>query len=308
MSMSVAVATDLDTPRENSWKRTAALIATLLMTLIFAVSGGWKMLDPFRTGEVLEQAKVPGGLGTLGASVLGTLEVFTAVLLAIPRYRRWGGLLASGLMLFFLGWIGFYYKDLVGQECSCFPIIKRSVGPMFFVTDGIMLALAVIAYFWSPVVKSLKVPAIALASVAAVALGAYGVGAAQRTGLAAPSPIVVDGKPTSVTNGKVFLFFYDPMCMHCNKAAQFMSGFNWGDTKVIAIPTTSPQFAEGFLRDNKLKAGTALELDKLRATFKFVDPPYGVALVDGHQKEAFGITQFEPPAPEADLKKLGFIH
>lgn len=265
------------------------------------------MLDPFRTGQVLEQAKVPGGWGVLGASVLGTIEVLTAILLLIPRYRRWGGLLASGLIIFFLGWIGFYYKDLVGQDCSCFPIIKRSIGPMFFVTDGLMLALGLIAYFWSPIVRSIRGPAIALASVAAVAIGAYGFGAAQRTGLAAPSPIVVDGKPTSVTEGKVFLFFYDPMCMHCNKAAKFMSSFDWADTKVIAIPTTSPEFAEGFLRDNKLKAGTALELKKLRDTFKFVDPPYGVALVDGHQKATFGITQFEPPEPEADLRKLGFI-
>lgn len=297
----------VEIPGGRSWKRTAALIAALVLALIFAVSGGWKLLDPFRTGQVLEQAKVPGGYGTVGASVLGTIEVLAAVLLLVPRYRRWGGLLASGLLVFFIAWIGYYYKDLVGQECSCFPIIKRSIGPMFFVTDGLMLALGAIAYFWSPVVRSIKGPAIALASVAALAIAAYGFGAVQRTGLAAPSPMVVDGKPVSVMNGKVFLFFYDPMCMHCNKAAKFMSHFNWGDTKVIAIPTNDPQFAEGFLHDNGFKAGTALEVAKLRGTFKFVDPPYGVALVDGHQKATFGISQFEPPAPEADLKKLGFI-
>lgn len=288
-------------------KRAAALIAAVLLAVIFAVSGGWKLLDPFRTGQLLEQARVPDGFGTLGASVLGTLECFAAVLLIFPRYRRWGGLLASGLLIFFIGWIAYYYKELAGQECSCFPLIKRAVGPMFFVSDGLMLLLGLLAYFWSPVVRGIKGPVVLLASVAAVALGAYGFGAVQRTGIASPSPLVVDGKAVSVMDGKVFLFFYDPMCMHCNKAAKFMSSFNWGDTKVIAIPTTSPEFAEGFLHDNGLKAETTLELKKLRDTFKFVDPPYGVALVDGHQKATFGISKFEPPAPEADLKKLGFI-
>ncbi len=288
-------------------KRNAALIAALLLAVIFAGSGGWKMLDPFRTGQVLEQAKVPAGYGTLGASVLGTLEVLTAVLLLFPRYRRWGGLMASGLMIFFIGWIGYYYSDLVGKECSCFPILKRAVNPMFFVTDGLMLGLALVAYFWSPAVRSMKGPAFALASIAALAIGAYAFGTVQHAGLAAPSPMVVDGQPVSVTQGKVFLFFYDPACMHCNKAAKFMSHFNWGDTKVIAIPTTDPQFAAGFLHDNGLKAGTSLEVQKLRGTFKFVDPPYGVALVDGREKATFGTAQFEPPAPEADLKKLGFI-
>lgn len=307
MSMSVAVATDLDIPDDRSWKRTAALIGAVLMAVIFGASGGWKLLFPFTAGGYLEQAKVPGSFATLGASSLGVLEVLAAVLLLIPRYRRWGGLLASGLMIFFIGWIGYYYSDLVGKECSCFPILKRAVNPWFFVTDGLMLVASAIAYFWSPVVRSLKGPAIALAALAALAIGAYGFGAAQRTGLASPSPLVVDGKPVSVMEGKVFLFFYDPMCAHCNKAAKFMSRFNWGDTQVITIPTNDPQFAAGFLKDNGLKAGTALEVAKLRDTFKFVNPPYGVALVDGHQKAAFSISQFEPPAPEADLKKLGFI-
>jgi uncharacterized membrane protein YphA (DoxX/SURF4 family) len=128
------------------WKRTAAGICAVLLGIIFLVSGGWKMLDPFKTGELLEQAKVPAGFGRLGASALGTLEVFAAFMLFYPRLRRWGGLLGSGLIVFFLGWIGYYYSALVGKECSCFPIIKRSIGPGFFISDGVMLLLGVAAF------------------------------------------------------------------------------------------------------------------------------------------------------------------
>ena len=108
----------------------------------YSVSGGWKVLSPFKTGELLEQARVPAGLGVPGASGSGTIELFAAVMLLLPQLRRWGGLLGSALVIFFLGWIGYYYHALVGQECSCFPMIKRTIGPGFFIGDGVMLLLS----------------------------------------------------------------------------------------------------------------------------------------------------------------------
>jgi uncharacterized membrane protein YphA (DoxX/SURF4 family) len=299
---------ELAVPAGRKWKSVLALIGGVALGLLFLVSGGWKVLQPFTTGQLLEQAKVPAGWGPLGAAALGSLELFAAALLFLPRFRRLGGLLGGALLLFFLAWVAYYYTALTGQECSCFPFIKRAIGPWFFVEDAGMLLMGLAAYFWSPTVKSLRTPVVALVSIAVLSGASFGWGEMQRTGLAAPSPIVVDGKPESVTEGKVFLFFYDPMCMHCNNAAKFMSGFQWGDTRVIAIPTTMPQWAEGFLHDNGFKAGTSLEDAKLRKTFQFVDPPYGVALVNGHQKASFGQMDFEPPAPKAALLKLGFIH
>jgi hypothetical protein len=87
-----------------------------------------------------------------------------------------------------------------------------------------------------------------------------------------------------------------------------MSTLNWGDTKVVAIPTVNPQWAPSFLHDTKLKAGTSLELAKLKKAFPFGDPPYGVALDDGKVEETFGQAQFYPPLPSPELKKLGFLH
>ena len=289
------------------WKRNLSVACAILLGLIYLISGGWKVLSPFKAGELLEQARVPGGWGPIGAAVLGSLELFAAFLLFVPRLRRLGGLLGSALLVFFICWIGFYYHSLVGQECSCFPLIKRTVGPNFFVGDGIMLLLGIAAFAWAPPVRRLRVPALGLAAILVFAGVSWGVAAAGHRGIEAPSPIVVDGKPQSINTGKVFLFFYDPQCMHCDAAARFMSKFNWGDTKVIGIPTTQPQWAASFLHDTGLKAETSLETGKLRKTFQFVDPPFGVALVDGREVASYGQAQFTPPAPKSDLEKLGFV-
>jgi hypothetical protein len=288
-------------------KRAASAICAIVLGLIFLISGGWKVLSPLRTGELLEQARVPGGWGAIGASSLGALELVAAFLLFVPRFRKLGGVLGSALLVFFIGWIAYYYHALVGQECSCFPIIKRTVGPGFFISDGIMLMLGIIASLWSSAMRSFRGPAFVLVTVVALSGLSLGFAELQNRGIAAPSPLLVDGKSQSIGDGKVFLFFYDPQCMHCDAAARFMAKFNWENTRVIAIPTTEPQFAPAFLHDTGLKAGTSLETARLRKVFKFVDPPYGVALVDGHETAAFGQAQFNVPSPKAQLEKIGFV-
>jgi hypothetical protein len=264
------------------------------------------VLSPFKTGELLEQAQVPAGFGVLGASTLGTIELFAAFLLFVPQFRRWGGLLGSAMLVFFIGWIAYFYPALAGRECSCFPLIKRTVGPGFFISDGIMLAMAVIAVIWSPRVIRIRVPAVALASLAVLAGVSFGVNAAERRNAQIPTPVIVDGRPENLAQGKVLLFFYDPSCMHCDAAAKFMSTLRWSDARIVAIPTVNPQWAESFLHDTHLKASTSLELEKLKKAFPFVDPPFGVALVDGQVKETFSQAQFTPPSPAHELSKLGF--
>lgn len=290
-----------------SWQRTAATVCAILLGIIFLVSGGWKVLDPYKTGEVLEQAKVPAGFGTPGAAILGTLELFTAFMLFVPQVRRWGGLLGSALMIFFLGWVGFYYSSLHGIECGCFPIIKRTIGPGFFISDGVMLLLGVGALLWSAKVVSAKLPLQLLAGLVVLAGVSFGINSRLHHASQVPTPVIVDGKPQNLAEGKVLLFFYDPSCMHCDAAARFMSKLSWGDTKVVAIPTINPQWAESFLHDTGLKASTSLELDKLKKAFPFVDPPFGVALENGQVKETFTQAQFNVPLPQPALQKLGFV-
>ncbi len=136
----------------------------------------------------------------------------------------------------------------------------------------------------------------------------FGVNSARESGLKAPASITVDGKPLSLQEGNTFLFFYDPTCTHCEAAARKMAKLNWKDTKVVAIPIDTPQFAASFLHDTGFKAGTSNDLDLLRGTFKFATAPYGVALVRGHQKATIDVGAFEKDGePAATLQGLGFI-
>jgi hypothetical protein len=288
-------------------KRFLPAICAILLGIVFLISGAWKVLSPFKTGELLEQAQVPAGFGPLGAATLGTLELLTAFLLFNPKLRRWGGWLGSALMIFFMAWVAYYYPALAGRECSCFPLIKRTVGPGFFIGDAVFLLLGLVAAAWSPRPKSLRIPAIAFATLLVFAGTSFGIHANTRSHAQIPTPIVVDGQPQNLADGKVFLFFYDPSCMHCDAAAKFMSKLDWTGTRVVAIPTINPQWAASFLHDTHLKAATSLELEKLKKAFPFVDPPFGVALEDGHVKQTFGQAQFTPPAPESQLKALGLI-
>ena len=291
----------------TAWRRNAAAFSALLLGVVYLVSGGWKVLSPFTTGHLLEEARVPAGLGAWGATGLGAIELLAAFLLFLPRFRRWGGWLGAGMLVFFMAWVGFYYSVLAGQDCSCFPILRRTVGPGFFVSDTVLLLLAMMAAVWSPPVGSIRAPGAALAAISLVAIGSYGTHAVLQSGVRAPSPILVEGTQQNITSGNVLLFFYNPECGHCDTAARFLSGLRWSDAKVIAIPTQDSQFAASFLRDTRLKAGTSLEVERLRKIFTFVDTPFAVALVDGRVRTTFGPAELTPPSPEKELRKLDFI-
>jgi len=188
----------LSRPAEASWQRNTAAVCAILLGILFLVSGGWKVLQPFTTGELLEQAKVPAGLGVLGASALGTLELFAAFLLFVPAFRRWGGLLSSALMIFFIGWVGYFYNVLLGQTCKCFPLIERTVGPGFFVSDGIMLLMAFIALIWSPPVRRFRIPVVAFLGLVVLAGVSFGINSFRQQGAEVPNPVIVLGKPQNL--------------------------------------------------------------------------------------------------------------
>jgi hypothetical protein len=183
--------------------------------------------------------------------------------------------------------------------------VKRTIGPGFFVGDALMLLMAGLAGWWARPSANLRGALVILGAVAVFAGVSFGVNATRQNGMKAPDQVTVDGKPFSLQQGNIFLYFYDPECMHCDAAARKMSKLKWKNIQVIGIPTQDPQFAAAFLRDTGLRASTSLDLQLLRSTFKFQDPPYGVALVRGHQKAV--IASFEDQEPDATLRRIGFI-
>ena len=288
-----------------SWKTTLSWVGAILLALVFLVSGLWKLTDAPGAAVRMAQARVPQSLSLAAAIGFGIAETFAAVLLLAPRFRRWGAWLGGALLVAFMIFIGINYNALRGAECSCFPWVKRAVGPGFFIGDGIMLALAVLAGLWARRAQSLRTAMLVLGAVTLFAAGSYGVAAMRQTGTKAPDTVTVNGKPYSLQEGKILIFYFDPECLHCLDAAKRMSKLNWGDTRIVAVPINVKQFAQGFLDDTHLNAVISNDLPQLKKIFPYVSAPAGVALVNGREKMA--LTQFEDPEPTDTLKKIGFI-
>ena len=291
-------------PRE-AWKRALAWVCALLLAVLFVVSGLWKILFPLDWSARLTQMTFPGWLSTPVAVGVGIAEAFGGTLLAVPRFRRWGAFVVSALLVVFMAFVGWNYNTLRGEECSCFPWLKRSVGPGFFIGDGLMLAMAGAAWAWSVPAWGARGAGMVLGAITVFAGASFGMTVTQQSGLEAPARVSVDGKPYALNQGRVFLYFFDPECRHCFDAAQRMSKWNWRDAKIVGIPTRVPQFAGQFLADTGLKAAVTNDLETLRGVFKFTDPPYGVMLEHGRQKLA--AIHFDEREPHEALAKAGYV-
>jgi uncharacterized membrane protein YphA (DoxX/SURF4 family) len=293
-----------------AWKRYTGLVCAVLLAALFLLSGLWKATDPIGVGVRMAQFQVPAFLSEFSAIAFGIAETFAAILLLTPRYRKIGAVAIALMLVAFIAWGAFYYDVLTGKECSCFPWIKRAMGPGFFISDGVMLLMAIGAALWSrPLdlsLKALRPAALLLAGLTVLTMGSYAYGLSRQSGAQAPASIALaSGKQHDLRSGKQLLYFYDPQCMHCFHAAQAMSKLNFGDTQVIAIPTTQKQFAQTFLDDTGFKVGKVTnEGERLKQVFPFGDPPYAVLLENGRQKAA--ITNFDAPMPNSKLIEMEF--
>jgi uncharacterized membrane protein YphA (DoxX/SURF4 family) len=289
-----------------AWKNIVSHIAALAVAIIFIGAGIGKIVVPFLVQQLFEQLLVPSWASMPLVVTLGILETTGGILVLIPRYRRIGAGLITFLLLVFIGYIGIRYQALVGRDCSCFPWLKRTVNPAFFAEDGAMLACSLIAGWFAQKATRLRLPVIALAVVAAASGASFTYNTLHQSGIQVPATITVDGKPYNLREGRVFLFFFDPQCSHCEEAAEHMSTYKWkSDVTVIALPTQQPQWAAGFLHDTKFSAHVSNDTAELRKLFVFTSPPYGVSVERGRVKGI--VSHYDPPQPEAELRGFGLI-
>ncbi len=269
------------------------------------LAGIWKITSPIDAATRMNQALVPAPLSLPAAFGFGIAETFCGVMLLIPRFRRWGAWIGAALMVAFLIYIAIFYNRLVGDECNCFPWLERAVGPWFFISDGIMLAWAIVAAVWSRPSHGLRTAAFLLAGICGVTGVSAAINLSHPSGKMVPETISVNGAPYDLHGGKVLLYFFDPECTHCLFAAQEMTQFSWRDVQIIAVPTDRARFAEQFLEAAGMSAPLSSDVDKLRQTYSFGDPPFAVALDEGETVRE--LTVFEGDEPKATLTEIGFV-
>jgi uncharacterized membrane protein YphA (DoxX/SURF4 family) len=309
MSQGIAVPSDASLQIETSgWRVGITWTAAILISIVFLVAGLWKLTDPMGAAARLAQAKVPESLSVFTAVGLGTLETFTGILLLVPRFRRWGAWLGTFLLAAFMVFIAIHYTELRGADCSCFPWIKRAVGPAFFAGDGAMMLLAIGAGVWARAARGVRPAAVVLGTVAVFALASFGYASTRHTGTKAPATIAAeDGHSISLAEGKVFVYFFNPQCLHCLEAGRRLAALNWGDTRFVGVPTENPQFGDWFMGKAGLtgQGPVSKDLELLQKNFPFDTPPAGVAIENGYEKAM--LLQFEDQEPSATLRKIGFI-
>ena len=287
------------------WKSVLSWICAALLCALFLFSGLWKITDVQTAAVRMVQARVPGQFGLAAALFFGIAETLGAVMILVPRLRRWGAILLGALLLAFMAYFAIQYNALRGADCSCVPWLKRVVGPGFFVGDTVLLLLAAGAAWGSQRPAGRRAAALIAAAVSVFAGVSYGVGAARETGTPAPESILVDGKPYSLAYGKVFVFYFDPACTHCFESAQRMSHFHWGETRIVGVPLELDRYAAQFAMDTGFRMAITTDRDKLKAVFPVAGVPAAVVLENGRQKAA--LTQFDGGEPAASLKQLGMI-
>jgi uncharacterized membrane protein YphA (DoxX/SURF4 family) len=288
-----------------AWKTNLSWVAAVLLALLFLISGVWKITDAQSWAVRVTELKVPASLSLAATLGFGIAETLGAVFIIVPRFRRWGAVLIGMLLLAFMAYFAVNYSALQGADCSCFPWVKRVVGPGFFLGDAVMLALAFVAGLWSRPSGDLRTMAVVAGVVVVFAFVTYGVEAVRQMGTRAPAYITVNGQPYSIQRGKYFLFFFNPGCMHCFDAAKAMSQLRWEST-VVAIPVEMPQFSGQFLEQTGLRAVVSSDFDKLKTVFGYTAYPFGVAVENGREKAP--VMQFENAEPAATLRRLGFVN
>ncbi len=286
------------------WKNMVGWTAAVLMALLWLTAGVYKLIDLSGFQLKMTQLLVPIQWTLPGALALAVGEVFAAILLLRPAWRRLGGYLSVGLLLVFMAYMAYNYEALKGEDCSCFPWLKRAVGPAFFWSDGAMVALAALAAWFAPKPSRLRGAGYALIGVCA--LGGTMLAVDQFSPVAdanVPAVIKTDDGELSLRQGDVFLYFFNPLCPHCEDAAKRMAQLNWKAT-FVGVPTQDYQFGPGFTADTGLKnVKLTPDLDLLKEQFPFSDVPYAVALKNGRVVERFRF--FEDPALSDKIRELG---
>jgi len=303
------------------WKTLASHAAALIVAFLFLTAGVYKAIDPYKFANLAKNLLVPYDLTLPLALFLAVLETAAGVLILVPRFRRWGAVLASLLLLAFMSYIGWNYKALIGRDCSCFPVLtlpfgisidmRRSVGPGFFYGDFAFLAAAAIAGMWARRSQGFRTAAVILGAVAVFTSVSFGSAYSKLTGLKAPESIVVDGQPMSLQQGRVFLFFYDPECGTCFAVGKSMAPLKFKqDITLVGVPTVRPYEAASWVKDSGFQIKTSTDSAKLREVFKFDNPPYAALIERGRQTGVIMPTQFNEEDPSkhiALLKQMGVI-
>ncbi len=293
----------------------ASWALALALAAIFGAAGVWKLYAPAQAGIRLVEVGVPSAYGLALAVVLGSLELFAALLLLMPSERRIGAVLTAVLLATFVIYMGARYSQLKGTECGCLPGRHRALDIGFFIEDGLMLAAAIgvllLARPRRAEPHALLRPALALLVIVAL-------GAASAT---LERPLLARDKALSLRlmdpAGRVaemplsprsytLLYFYNPSCLDCKQASEKLARLRLA-APLIVLPDSRPESAYEYLSQVGIKnALVALDHQTLAARFGLKQVP-ALYILRGATPQNV-ILNFETAQLEKVLRDRGLLN
>ena len=293
----------------QGWQSAVGWFCALAMALLWLVAGLWKLSDISGWQIKLNQLLVPAALTLPATLAVASSEVFAGLLLLRPKWRRLGGVLSVALLLVFMAYVGLNYDTLRGEDCSCFPWLERAVGPAFFWSDAAMVLLAALAAIFAPKMAAFTGARNLLIAVLALAVVALAWDKMKpAAGADVPATIIVEELEYQLREGKQFIYFFNPTCLHCLDVGIAMSKYEF-QVPFLGVPTQDFDYSGGFLNDAGLtgKVKMSPDLDKLKETFPFDDVPYAAAIENGRVLHRFPMIELEEPELGEKLKELGIV-
>jgi len=290
----------------TGWRSAIGWGAALIMAFLWFSAGLWKLSDISGWQLKLTQLLVPIWASLPATMLVAISEVVAAVLLVVPAWRRLGAWLSTALLVVFMVYMGVNYSTLQGEDCSCFPWLERAVGPAFFWSDAAMVAVSLLAAKFAVSTARIKQAAYVTAGVVVFAIGMLGYDRMKpAAGDEVPATITAADQEYALRDDKVFLYFFNPTCLHCLDVGLSMAKLEW-KVDFVGIPTQDFDLSSGFVEDTGLQdVLLSPDLDLLKKTFPFEDVPYAAAVENGRVLERFQF--FEEPEFSAKLRELGLV-
>ena len=104
-------------------------VSGVLLGLLFLSAGLWKLTYPLDAATKMHQALLPQALSLPAAVTFGIAETFAAVLLFLPRYRRWGAWLTGLMLVAFLGYFAINYEHYIHHPHFFHIFMLNSICP-----------------------------------------------------------------------------------------------------------------------------------------------------------------------------------
>jgi uncharacterized membrane protein YphA (DoxX/SURF4 family) len=132
--------------RQMFHRKNACLLSRVLLGGIFVYASWDKILNPAEFARIIDNYQIlSSSMGRLTALFLPWLELVCGICLIINRWTRGSAVIVAGLMVVFMGALGYNIYQGIDINCGCFTLTDKTPGSMWFymLRDVVFLSMAI---------------------------------------------------------------------------------------------------------------------------------------------------------------------